>query len=152
MSDAASEMKAFYDHYIERFNSGDEAGANACYAYPWNLVTDSKVIAMASPDSGKGLFTALYDRLRPLGWTATEIDKVDAYPAGTNGGLLRVDYRRVRGDGSVIETGRACYMVERTDGRWHFVGCVDSFVGETSWGERPPPRVSHRAGYPAALL
>jgi hypothetical protein len=130
MSDMVSELKAFYDHYIESFNSGDEAAANACYAYPWNLVMNNEVIPMTSAESGKKVFTGLYDRLRPLGWTATEIDKVDAYPAGENAGLLRVDYRRMKDDGSVLETGRVCYMTERTNGQWHIVGCVDSFAGQ----------------------
>jgi hypothetical protein len=129
MTDAVAEMKAFYDHYIESFNSGDEAAANDCYRYPWNLVMNSEVIPMTSAENGKGMFQALYDRLRPLGWTATEIDTVDAYPAGANAGLLKVDYRRMRGDGSVIETGKVCYMVEKTDS-WHIVGCVDSFAGQ----------------------
>ena len=132
--DIVAELKAFYDHYIVSFNSGQEAVANACYSYPWNLVMNSEVIPMTSADSGKGMFEALYNRIVPLGWTATEVDKVDAFPAGANSGLLRVDYRRVRGDGSVIERGRCCYMVERTDGRWHFTGCIDSFTGENHLG------------------
>lgn len=123
-------MKAFYAHYIASFNSGDEAAANACYTYPWNLVMNSEVIPMISAESGRGMFQALYDRILPLGWTATEIEKVDAHPAGANSGLLEVEYRRVRGDGSVIERGRCCYMVERTDGEWRFTGCIDSFSGE----------------------
>ncbi len=129
-TDAIAEMKAFYAHYIESFNTGDEAAANACYSYPWNLVLNSEVIPMTSRDSGKGMFQALYDRIQPLGWTATEVDHVEAHPAGDKSGLLKVDYRRVRGDGSVIEYGRCCYMVEKTDGAWHFTGCVDSFTGE----------------------
>lgn len=133
-AEVAAAMKAFYEHYILSFNSGDEAAANACYAYPWNLLTDSKVIPMTSPDSGKAMLDALYQRLRPLGWVATEIAHVEAHPAGAHGGLLKVDYRRVRADGSAIETGRCCYMTERIDGRWYFTGVVDRFDGQNRLG------------------
>lgn len=130
MADMVSEMKAFYDHYIDSFNRGDGPGANACYAFPWNLMSQGKVFNMTSEDSGKEVFGDFYEQVQSRGWARTEIDAVDAYPAGDNCGLLHVLYRRLREDGSLIEAGKVAYMVERSNGRWRFVNVVDTFDGQ----------------------
>ncbi len=131
MSDAARELKSFYKAYIDIFNRGDPLAVNDCYAHPWNLVTQGRVVTIADKAAGLSLFSDLFGRLRGEGWAASAIDAIEAYPAGADGGLIIVDYRRVRADGSLLEAGRGCYTMERAAGSWKFAGIVESFDGRT---------------------
>ena len=127
---AVAEMKAFYETYIANFNGGHFTQVANFFAYPWLTLSKAGAIHVIPDEATQmKMWTQLGADLRARGWVRSIIERLDAYPTGTDTGLLDIDYARCRADDSIVERSRACYVVRRFDSRWKIVSAIE-----------PPPR------------
>jgi len=123
---AVAEMTAFYNDYIESFNRQDIEGSSRFFAFPWvidSAAHGSHVLRDAAAHIQ--MFTQASAQVRAQGWARSGVDQLKAFPTGHDTGLLVSDFTRYRADGSVLESRRGHYTVQRGATGWKILSIVE---------------------------
>ena len=123
--DPFDDVEAFYGPYREAFHSGDMAAVDALFEYPYLLSNADGVREVDNSDFYRGLF----DNLKSGGWTGSRFDSFRKLRMGKDGAIVMVEYSRLRADGSVMNGGRAAYVLRHRPDGWKLVGILDGFGG-----------------------
>jgi NTF2-like protein (DUF6841) len=138
-SSLAEEIQAFYPEYIDAFNCEDLTGLAGLFSYPWGVVSGKRGLSVIKDEAEFfRVLSKMKASLRSRGWSRTGIEMTRAWPTGNDIGLLIADYARYRGDGSVLERGRACYTLRRDAGRWKIAAMME--ISEPFSGPGDIPR------------
>jgi ketosteroid isomerase-like protein len=114
-----SELEEFYRSYIERFNGKDLSAFLRVFAYPNAVLTGEQGLSVHAGEAEMATaFRQFMNALQARGWDHSRVNALQVHPLSDALALLVADYTRYRADGSVLEPGRACYMVRREEGGW----------------------------------
>ena len=118
----ARELESFYTAYIDAFNREDIDHLSDCFALPYAWVTgDRGLITVADEGAHQRGFGRIVIDLKERGWARSAIDRFKAFAFADNLAMIVADYTRYKGDGAILERGRACYTLRRDGKSWKIV-------------------------------
>lgn len=118
-------IAAVYRKYVETFNTGDEAAVARVMAYPV-MVGGSGHPPISIPDEAayQAMIEHTLAEFRKLGWTRSQIDRIEAVATACDTGVVAAWFSRWRADGSMIEEGRGHYITVRQNGEWKITAAI----------------------------
>jgi ketosteroid isomerase-like protein len=123
--DPFDDIEAFFGPYSAAFRSGDMAAIDALFEYPYLLSNADGTREVANSD----FYQSLHDKLKGKGWVGSRFDSFRKFRSGQDGAIVVVDYSRLRPDGSVLNGGRAAYVMRHRADGWKLIGILDDFPG-----------------------
>lgn len=120
-----AEIEAFYDRYIAAWNAQDFPAVADCYAEPAMFLLPTATVSLPDRAAMIAMLETLFARLRGEGFSHSEFDSLTVKPCGE--GIAIADartVRRLRGDGTAIETIDAHYVLRKEGGDWRFTTTV----------------------------
>jgi hypothetical protein len=125
-TEIASELEAFYKGYIDSFNREDIDAMTEGFAFPWAWVSGDRGLDVCNNEANnRRLFGEIIGDVKARGWVRSGIDRFAAWALADNLGMLLADYTRYKADGSVLESGRACYTLRRDGKSWKMVAIAE---------------------------
>ena len=119
------EISALFDRYLAAWNTRDFDAVAECYSYPALFVLPHASVPVADKTGMIDLLGHIFSGLEADGFSHTEIGAVTAASCGEGLAIVdATDVCRLRGDGSVLETIDAHYVVRHSDGAWFFTLAV----------------------------
>lgn len=116
----ADDVRAAYEKYLSSFTGNDLAGIDSVVAYPLAYIADGRVVMFDRfPIKPADLMAA-------KGWHTTVDSRYEVVAVSpTKAHVVLHEGRRVRADGSHIETVSAFYAFTRTDDGWKMYAISD---------------------------
>jgi len=115
------EAEALFHRYLRSWNGRDLPGVAACFAEPAMFITDEGAVALSDRTAVVALLERLLAGLDAAGFSHTTIGPVRALACGDNLAVVDAqDVRRLKGDGSLLESLDGHYVMRRTDDGWRF--------------------------------
>jgi hypothetical protein len=116
----ADDVRVAYEKYLSSFVANDVAGIDSVVAYPLAHIGDGRVRMLdAFPINPADLMAA-------KGWHTTVDSRYEVVAVSpTKAHVVLYEARRVRADGSLIETVSAFYAFARTPGGWKMFAISD---------------------------
>jgi ketosteroid isomerase-like protein len=127
-------LEQFYMDYNAAFNAANLATVESHFIFPWLVISAAGVRQVEDGPDRSAHYQSVIDALRAKGWSGSRIDRYEQYRMGEDSALVAVHYSRLRADGSMIDSGRAGYMLRHTDDGWKFTAILDGFGRD---GDRP---------------
>jgi hypothetical protein len=113
------------DGFMEAFNAEDAwAIATRWFHFPHVRFHSGKVTVMERPEDYRNFVWGRQDQ--SAGWARSQWDFIEPIDAGPDKVHFRVQFTRLRADGSVIGSYRSLYIVTFKDRRW-------AIQGRSSW-------------------
>lgn len=123
----SDELDAFFAAYSDAFAARDLAAIDALFEYPFVVLNADGAREVEDLE----FYRDLLDQFQGSEWATTRVEKVQKMRMGKDGAILRIEYTRLRADGSKLtgsnlpfENGSA-YLLRRRDDGWKIVGLVD---------------------------
>jgi uncharacterized protein (TIGR02246 family) len=115
------EAEALFHRYLRCWNGRDLVGVAACFAEPAMFITDNGTVALPDRQAVVTLLERVFAELDAAGFSRTTIGPVRALACGDALAVVDAqDVRRLKGDGSVLETLDGHYVMRLTDDGWRF--------------------------------
>jgi hypothetical protein len=116
----ADDVRAAYEKYLSSFTANDLAGIDSVVSYPLAHIADGRVLMFDTfPIDPAGLMAA-------KGWHTTVDSRYEVVAvSATKAHVVLYEGRRVRADGSLIETVSAFYAFTRTADGWKMYAISD---------------------------
>jgi hypothetical protein len=121
------ELEQFYRDYNAAFNAADLATVESRFTFPWLVISAGGIRQVEDGPDRSDHYRSVIDALKAKGWSGSRIDRYEQFRIGEDGALVAVHYSRLRGDGSVIDGGRAGYMLRHGSDGWKFTAILDGF-------------------------
>jgi len=120
-----AEIAAFYDRYIAAWNAQDFPAVAACYAEPAMFVLPDATVSLPDRAATIAMLESLVARLRAEGFSHSEFACLTVKPCGPGTAIADAGaVRRLRADGTAIDTIDAHYVLRREGGDWRFAVTV----------------------------
>lgn len=125
MTDTVAEVRAFYDRYITAWNAQDFPAVAACYSEPAMFLLPDKTVSLPDRAAMISMLESLFARLVADGFSHSTVGAFEVRPCGEGMAIADArDVKRLRGDGSAIETIDAHYVLRKEGGDWRFTVTV----------------------------
>ncbi|MGH7962037.1 MAG: DUF6841 family protein [Candidatus Binatia bacterium] len=120
MSEAlVREVEAFYQAYIDGFNREDIDFFLRAFSYPNAFLTGEQGLIIHAKESDmQHFYQSTMASIQARGWDRSAVDHVRVSLFSDTLAMIVADYTRYKKDNSILEQGRACYMVRRDGGTW----------------------------------
>ncbi len=120
-----TEIEAFYNRYITAWNAQDFKGVAACYAEPAMFLLPAATVSLPDRAAMVAMLETLFARLTGEGFSHSTVGSFTVRPCGEGMAIADArDVKRLRGDGTAIETIDAHYVLRKEGGDWRFVVTV----------------------------
>jgi hypothetical protein len=120
------EVETAYQTYAAAFNHGDMDRVVQYVSAPYLMTIGGNAPMIAPTEAARDqLFHRQLDSLKSRGWSKSDFKIVRVWPLSNDHALLMTDITRFKTDGSVMETGRYCYMLRRAAPSWQITGVTD---------------------------
>lgn len=127
----ADELAARYRDYILAWNARDFEGLAAFYTEPSMFITPQALVPIADRAAMVALAQTIFERLEADSYSHSEIGPIVVRECDDGLAVMDIaDVRRLRRDGSVIETIDPHYICQRVEGVWRFASVVS---GRRGW-------------------
>lgn len=126
MSDTVqAEIETFYDRYITAWNARDFAAVASCYSEPALFMLPAASVSLPDRAATISMLETLFARLTADGFSHSTVGNFTVRPCGEGMAIADArDVKRLRGDGSAIETIDAHYVLRKDGGDWRFTVTV----------------------------
>jgi len=120
MSEAiVREVEAFYQAYIDGFNREDTDFFLRAFSYPNAFLTGEQGMLIHAKESDmQRFYQGVMASIQARGWDRSAVDRMQVSLFSETLAMIVADYTRYKKDNSILEQGRACYMVRRDSGSW----------------------------------
>jgi hypothetical protein len=111
-------VSRLFDRIAPMFKNNDLAGFRACYQVPCMVITPDQVFSIATEDAFDSFFGKMLAELRTLDYSESLYDDLRVKTLSPTVALAVMRWRRLKGDGSVLNAIGTTYTVVKHDGDW----------------------------------
>ncbi len=130
MDDISDEAQNLFSHYLSCWNDRDLDGVAACFDEPSMFILPTGAVALPDRSALVGLLEKVFDGLEQAGFSHTTIGAVEAQLCGDGMAIVDAkDVKRIKKDGSVLETIDGHYVARKTQEGWRFTVAVSCTNG-----------------------
>lgn len=113
------EVEAFYHAYIDAFNREDTDFFLRAFCYPNAFLTGEQGMTINAKESDmQRFYQNVMASIQARGWDRSAVDRLQVQPFSETLAMVTADYTRYKKDNTILEQGRACYMMRRDGDSW----------------------------------
>ena len=130
MTDIQAAAEGLFERYLSAWNARDFAAIADCFTEPSVFVLPENAMSMPNRAAATALLENIFAGLEAEDFSHSTIGAVNAKACGDGLAILDVsDIRRLRKDGSAIETIDGHYIMQRQGGDWFFAVVIPCAPG-----------------------
>ena len=114
-------ISRLFDRIAPMFKNNDLAGFRGCYRVPCMVITPGQIFSIADDEAFEAFFGGMLGELRTLDYAESLYDDLRVKTLSPTVALAVMRWRRLKGDGSVLNTIGTTYTVVKHDGDWRVV-------------------------------
>ena len=125
-----TDIQTLFQKYLTAWNARDFDAVADCYSFPCLFVLPNVSIPVPDAEAMKAMLQQLFTGLEDNGFDRTEIGNVTASACGHSLAIVDAsEVKRLRADGTILETIDGHYVARLENGEWRFVSAVTCAPG-----------------------